>query len=203
MQGFQRFARRLRLSPDCKALAGGLDWMGIATAPESTVRLWDVLSGKELAHFDSPSSLDGELLAFSPGGKILASSTSNNRDKFIVHLWDTASGRELCRYTEHRDRVRALAFSPDGKRIASGSGSADAKDNFVHVWETATGRQIRRFAGHHSGIESMDFAPDGLTVASGAGHTSTEMVMRHYSHIAGKIDHMREAAMRAASSGRV
>jgi RNA polymerase sigma factor (sigma-70 family) len=172
MQGFQRFARRLRFSPDCKALAGGLDWMGIATAPESTVRLWDVLSGKELAHFDSPSSLDGELLAFSPGGKILASSTSNNRDKFIVHLWDTASGRELCRYTEHRDRVRALAFSPDGKRIASGSGSADAKDNFVHVWETATGRQIRRFAGHHSGIESMDFAPDGLTMASGAGDST-------------------------------
>ena len=33
------------------------------------------------------------------------------------------------------------------------------------------------------------------------GHTSTEMVMRHYSHIAGKIDHMREAAMKAANAG--
>ena len=31
--------------------------------------------------------------------------------------------------------------------------------------------------------------------------SSTEMVMRHYSHIAGKIDHMREAAMKAARAG--
>ena len=33
------------------------------------------------------------------------------------------------------------------------------------------------------------------------GHTSTEMVMRHYSQIAGKIDHMRDAAMKAANAG--
>jgi hypothetical protein len=34
-------------------------------------------------------------------------------------------------------------------------------------------------------------------VAELLGHTSTEMVMRHYSHIAGNIGHMREAAMKA------
>jgi hypothetical protein len=38
-------------------------------------------------------------------------------------------------------------------------------------------------------------------VAELLGHTSTEIVMRHYSHIAGKIDHMREAAMKAARAG--
>jgi hypothetical protein len=38
-------------------------------------------------------------------------------------------------------------------------------------------------------------------VAELLGHTGTEMVMRHYSHIAGKIDHMREAAMKAADNG--
>jgi integrase len=52
------------------------------------------------------------------------------------------------------------------------------------------------------------FATDALVngvgiaqVAELLGHTSTDMVMRHYSHIAGKIDHMREAAMKAASGG--
>jgi integrase len=38
-------------------------------------------------------------------------------------------------------------------------------------------------------------------VAELLGHTSTEMVMRHYSHIAGKVGHMREAAMKAANAG--
>ena len=38
-------------------------------------------------------------------------------------------------------------------------------------------------------------------VAELLGHTGTEMVMRHYSHIASKIDHLREAAMRAAYAG--
>jgi hypothetical protein len=40
----------------------------------------------------------------------------------------------------------------------------------------------------------------GIDIAELLGHTSTEMVMRHYSPIAGKIDHMREAAMKAASA---
>jgi len=54
------------------------------------------------------------------------------------------------------------------------------------------------------------FATDALVngvgiaqVAELLGHTSTEMVMRHYSHIAGKIDHMRDAAMKAANNGSV
>ena len=52
------------------------------------------------------------------------------------------------------------------------------------------------------------FATDALVsgvgiaqVAELLGHTSTVMVMRHYSHIAGNVAHMREAAMRAACAG--
>jgi hypothetical protein len=33
------------------------------------------------------------------------------------------------------------------------------------------------------------------------GHTGTEMVMKYYSHIAGKIDHMKEAALKATKNG--
>jgi integrase len=50
------------------------------------------------------------------------------------------------------------------------------------------------------------FATDALVngvgiaqVAELLGHTSTDMVMRHYSHIAGNVGHMREAAMKAAN----
>jgi hypothetical protein len=38
-------------------------------------------------------------------------------------------------------------------------------------------------------------------VAELLGDTSTSMVMRHNSHIAGKIGHMREEAMKSACAG--
>jgi integrase len=73
-------------------------------------------------------------------------------------------------------------------------------------------KRLREKLPHLKGLIAYayrhSFATDALVngvgiaqVAELLGHTSTEMVMRHYSHIAGKIDHMREAAMRAASAG--
>jgi integrase len=73
-------------------------------------------------------------------------------------------------------------------------------------------RRLRQKLPHLKGLIAYayrhSFATDALVngvgiaqVAELLGHTSTEMVMRHYSHIAGKIDHMREAAMRAAHAG--
>jgi site-specific recombinase XerD len=73
-------------------------------------------------------------------------------------------------------------------------------------------KRLRQKLPHLKGLIAYayrhSFATDALVngvgiaqVAELLGHTSTEMVMRHYSHIAGKIDHMREAAMKAANAG--
>ncbi len=73
-------------------------------------------------------------------------------------------------------------------------------------------RRLRKKLPHLKGLIAYgyrhSFATDALVngvgiaqVAELLGHTSTEMVMRHYSHIAGKIDHMRDAAMKAANAG--
>src|SRR5438874_11878644 len=55
-------------------------------------------------------------VAFSPDGKLLASSS---RDK-TIKLWDPASGELLRTLTEHTGDVYDVVFSPKGDLLASG-----------------------------------------------------------------------------------
>jgi integrase len=73
-------------------------------------------------------------------------------------------------------------------------------------------KRLREKLPHLKGLIAYayrhSFATDALVngvgiapVAELLGHTSTDMVMRHYSHIAGNVEHMRDAATKAASGG--
>ena len=83
-----------------------------------TVRLWDAFSGAQVGE-----PLEGHIsgvtsVTFSPDGKIIASSSSDN----TVRLWDASSGAQVGEPLEgHSDYVTSVGFSPDGKIIASGS----------------------------------------------------------------------------------
>jgi WD40 repeat protein len=65
-------------------------------------------------------------VAFSPGGKILA---TESWDK-TIKLWDVATGTMLRTLAGHTNSVRSVAFSPDGKILASGSW-----DGTILLWE--------------------------------------------------------------------
>jgi len=97
-------------------------------------------------------------VAFTPDGKILASTAGNK-----VKLWDVETGRELRTLTGHTDRVWSLAFSPDGKILASAS-----SDNTVRLWDPATGGELRTLIGHTDVVGSVAFSPDGKSIVSGS-----------------------------------
>jgi integrase len=72
-------------------------------------------------------------------------------------------------------------------------------------------RRLRKKLPHLKGVIAYayrhTFATDALVNGVGIaqtaellGHTSTDMVMRHYSHLSEKVEHMREAATKAANS---
>jgi WD40 repeat protein len=97
-------------------------------------------------------------LAFSPDGRLLASSATGEN---VLRVWDVASGRQVQTLSGHTGWVRGLAFSPDGKLLASGS-----VDNSIRLWDTASAKVVRTLSGHTDWLGGVAFAPDGASLVS-------------------------------------
>jgi integrase len=102
---------------------------------------------------------------------------------------------------------RLMAKQPDGPLFRGLRGKRPFTRNGIRCRFKRLRQKLPHLKGLIAYAYRHSFATDALVngvgiaqVAELLGHTSTEMVMRHYSHIAGKVDHMREAAMKAASS---
>lgn len=141
------------VSPDSRTVAGG---------DETTVRLWDLRTGKERQALDGHRNTV-EAVTFSPDGRLLASGSSDR----TIRLWDAATGRELRQLLGHGKGVTALTFTTDGKGLVSGG-----KDETVRLWDVASGRETRQFLGHDDIVITVAASPDGKLLAS-TGHDKT------------------------------
>ena len=100
---------------------------------DSTVKIWEADSGRELLTFRGHSSyVHG--VAFSPDSKRVASSSTSGP----VKIWDPQTGQEQLTLKGHTKVVWRVAFSPDGKRLASAS-----VDKTAVIWDTSTGARLR------------------------------------------------------------
>jgi dipeptidyl aminopeptidase/acylaminoacyl peptidase len=142
-------------SSDGKMLASG-DWVG-------AIRLWDTATGKELATFTHTPRLVWSL-AFSPNGKILASSSPRR-----VMLWDVATGKQSAVIETGGAESSSIgphagcwvAFSPDGNTLAG-----SAEDGTVRLWNALTAKELLVLRGHDSSVRGVAFSPDGRTLAT-------------------------------------
>ena len=145
----------------CSPVAFSPDGKRIASHELSgTFRIWDAATGDEVTTFRGPKPrVTWVGLAFSPDGKLLAS--SGGVDK-TVKVWDATRGEEVATLKGCASIVLSVAFSPDGKFIAAGG-----SDPNIKVWEWATGRESMTLRGHDKGIiGSVAFSPDGKRIVS-------------------------------------
>jgi RNA polymerase sigma factor (sigma-70 family) len=133
---------------DALLLAPGGRWLvSVARRPEHRVRVWDTLSGKQVASFRAPAG--GPELALTPDGRTLAVSGFRGR----VHVWDVPSGQErrvLLGLERDKDgvlrgAVRDLALSPDGKVLAAATFGVPGGG--VRRWDIDTGRELDKLDG--------------------------------------------------------
>ena len=119
--------RTLAVSPD-GTLAAYLTGEGSDGKPApNRITLCEAHTGKVLRRWSDSGhgSRYFEQMAFSPDGRLLASSDINT-----VHLWEVATASEVCIFAGHGGDIQSLAFSANGRRLATSS-----TDSTVLIWD--------------------------------------------------------------------
>jgi WD40 repeat protein len=145
--------RSMALSPDGKTVAiGGL---------YSTIRLFDLASGRELLSEYEGHDAEVNSMAYSADGKLLAVAGENRQ----VVIWDTATGQPARQF--RGTTARQITFSPDGQRLALLSPGRHYSGKFIHLWDAVTGQELFRIPpGDVRATTTVAFAADGKTLVS-------------------------------------
>ena len=146
----------LAFSPDGKILA-------TTSYEDETICLWDVHTGAHRRILtEHPRNAGRGGLAFSPGGKTIASGGGDG----TIRFWDVHTGDAKKIFTGHSQEVRSIAFNPNGDYIASGDASG-----IIRLWDADTRQPIRTLNepknGQIQSVYSMVFSPDGKTLFCG------------------------------------
>jgi WD40 repeat protein/tRNA A-37 threonylcarbamoyl transferase component Bud32 len=150
-------------SPDSRRIA--------SASADGTVRVWDVTTGEEKLSRKTravgfgggvpPENYQG--VAFSPDGRLLASSSGGFGEPAEVRVWDVETGAEMYVLKGHEQPVLGIAFSPDGRRLATGSG-----DRTVKLWDAQTGEETFTLKGHTGAVTGVAFSPNGRRLVTSA-----------------------------------
>lgn len=134
----------------------------LAVDQVTEIRLFGVLSGKEIRKLPKKTTVSSMIMVFSPDGRTLAAFPGGYR----VDLWDVVAQRRLHPPVGHEGTVQALAFFPDGKRLVSADQAGE-----MRVWDIASAQPLAK-RHHDNGSASLAVDRDGETIRF-AGHNSS------------------------------
>ncbi len=161
---FEALVNHFAVAPDLSVAAyTTANFMANREDLESRVILVDLANGQERWTTNTLAGKPVWALAFSPDGKILAS--SEDTPESVIRLWDAASGKEIARTPGHSGGIWDLVFRSDGRILASASG-----DQTVRLWDLANlanAPPARVLRGHRMGVNRLRWLPDNRTLVSG------------------------------------
>jgi WD40 repeat protein/serine/threonine protein kinase len=133
----------------------------VAAYGSPTIHVMDLATGQERWHADAAKDYV-MALAFSPDGKILASSAGYHESS--IRLWEVTSGKEIARLQAHGNYVGTMVFWPDGKTLASSS-----QDGTIRVWNLSQLTNIPPpgVAGVNMEMGHVTLLPDNMRLVSG------------------------------------
>ncbi|WP_027892792.1 WD40 repeat domain-containing protein [Calidithermus chliarophilus] len=142
-------------SPDGRYVAVG--------AADSTVRIWDVQSRKELRVLKGHSKY-ARALDFSRDGKLLASGSGDG----TIRVWEVASGKQV-QLMKPGKGVWNLSFDPTATRVTSVQLGGD-----VAFWDVKSGKYLKGFKTSQL-LFSAAFSPSGRTMVLGRSTGGVEV----------------------------
>ena len=154
LEGHTTAVYSLAFSPDNKTVVSS-GW----THKDVTIRLWDTITGAELATFP-----DQGAVAFAPDSNTFAGGTHIYSRNPATGIYDAVTRLEDISYG---DPPTALTFSPDGSILISGS-----RHGFIELRNAITGRIISTLTGHTSWISTLVFS-EAQTILATTGEDGT------------------------------
>jgi WD40 repeat protein/serine/threonine protein kinase len=150
---------------EVRTVAFSPDGERLASADGVEVKVWDAHTDRKAFTLRGRGPTDVASVAFSPGGKHLATGrVGSGNGPGEVQVWDAQTGRELFTLQAYIRGVRSVAFSPEGRRLATGNsfpGSPGPGE--VQVWDAQTGQEFFTVKG---GGLCVAFSPYGKHLAS-------------------------------------
>src|SRR5262249_5369627 len=124
---------------------------------EGSLRLWDLVTGKEIRRFKGHTK-DVRRVVVSPDGKQLLSGSFDG----TMRLWDVQTGKEIKHFDGPGNFVESVSFTPSGTMAVCSYGprgaeaiyEADARCS-LRLWDLATGKELKQFKGHSGPILSL------------------------------------------------
>ena len=151
--GFQGYAKATRFNPAGDRL--------LTYDDGGTARLWDAMSGEEIAKFTTSDEIITSIV-LSDDGALIASTSGKGS-----YLWDGRTGQKKMQLKRSgpgtlSDYFTNIAIRPDGAQIVTLS-----DDNVIVFWRTDNGEELTSFAIEGPRAGHLIYSPNGHQIIVG------------------------------------
>lgn len=147
---------------NCVAVSA--DGRRLATGGDTSVRLWDMTTGKETLKL---AAAGVHAICFAQNGLALFTAHEDR----LVRRWDATGDRKThLEFKGHTEPVLAMALSPDGKRLATGSA-----DKTVRLWNPESGMPDGVIKAHDGPVHGLAWSADGRFLATSSADKTVKV----------------------------